>query len=38
MTVLELDGRFPADDVTEPAWRQGIAAFDRTPHSALTMP
>ena len=27
MTVLELDGRFPTDDVTEPAWRQGVAAF-----------
>jgi AcrR family transcriptional regulator len=27
MTILELDGRFPVDDWTEPAWREGIAAF-----------
>jgi AcrR family transcriptional regulator len=39
MTVLELDGRFPSDEVTEPAWRQGIDAF--RPHigpRGLTMP
>jgi AcrR family transcriptional regulator len=27
MTILELDGRFPTDESTEPAWRDGIAAF-----------
>jgi AcrR family transcriptional regulator len=27
MTILELNGRFPADDWTEPAWREGVAAF-----------
>ncbi len=31
MIVLELDQRFPSDGVTEPAWRQGIAAF--RPHT-----
>lgn len=30
MTILELDGRFPTDTWTEPAWQEGIAAF-RTP-------
>jgi AcrR family transcriptional regulator len=27
MSILELDGRFPADAMTEPAWHEGIAAF-----------
>jgi AcrR family transcriptional regulator len=27
MTILELDARFPADESTEPAWQEGIAAF-----------
>jgi AcrR family transcriptional regulator len=27
MSILELDGRFPADAVTGPAWEEGIAAF-----------
>ncbi len=27
MTILELDARFPADESTEPAWREGIAAL-----------
>jgi AcrR family transcriptional regulator len=27
MSILELDGRFPADATTEPAWQEGIAAF-----------
>jgi AcrR family transcriptional regulator len=27
MTILELDGRFPPDEWTGPAWREGIAAF-----------
>ena len=31
MTVLELDGRFPTDDVTEPAWRRALPPFDRVP-------
>ena len=27
MTILELDGRFPAYGTTDPAWRDGVAAF-----------
>ena len=27
MVVLELNDRFPSDDVTEPAWASGVAAF-----------
>ena len=45
MTVLELDARFPADDSTEPAWREGIAALralsqpsDRPGHLRRTTP
>jgi AcrR family transcriptional regulator len=34
MTILELDGRFPTDGWTEPAWQAGIAAF-RTPGPPL---
>jgi len=30
MAVLELDGRFPADGVTEQSWRDGLAAFRTT--------
>jgi AcrR family transcriptional regulator len=29
MTILELDDRFPADEWTEVAWQEGIAAFSR---------
>lgn len=31
MTMLELDGRFPADGVTDLAWRDGVAAFREGP-------
>jgi AcrR family transcriptional regulator len=29
LTLLELNGRLPADDLTEPAWRVGIQQFQR---------
>lgn len=29
MVILELNGRFPDDDHTEPAWQSGIAAFQK---------
>ncbi len=34
MVLLELNGRFPIDGLTEAAWKQGIAAFRATPLSA----
>lgn len=40
MVILELNGRFAADSVTEPAWQAGVAAFrtvadaDQRPASA----
>ena len=29
LTLLELNGRLPSDDLTEPAWRVGIQQFQR---------
>ena len=31
MIMLELNGRFPSDGVTEAAWRSGTTAFDGGP-------
>jgi AcrR family transcriptional regulator len=30
LTLLELNGRLPSDDLTEPAWRVGIQQFQRS--------
>ncbi len=41
MTILELDHRFPSDDLTEVAWREGVAAFresSREPHGTAQVP
>lgn len=34
MVVLEMNGRFPADGLTETAWAQGIEAFRAPPPSS----
>ncbi len=31
MVILELNGRFPADALTDPAWESGLAAFRTQP-------
>jgi AcrR family transcriptional regulator len=34
LTMLELNGRLPFDDLTEPAWQIGIQQFRLTPHKS----